>query len=439
MARLRLMALLLIAMLVITACGGSSSTAQPTAAPAGGATNAPAAEQPTAAPAPSAAPAPTAASAAEEPTAAAEEPTAAAEQPTAPPAPAAEQATAAPAAELEVDKSKLSAELHFYNWTDYIDPDILTAFEQEYGVKVIMDLYDANEDMIAKVRSGNSGYDIVVPSDYAVDTMIQEKLLAPIDKALLPNLANLKKQNLDLYYDKGNTYSVPYFFGISGLAYNKSKITTAPDSWSALFDPAQIEKYKGEFSMLDDQRETPGAALKYIGKSLNDTDPAALKQVEDILKAQKPFLAAYNSSDVNRKLASGEYVIAHCWSGAALQARNGLGSDFEGNPDIVFVMPKEGGMIWQDNLAILADSPNSYTAHVFINYLLGAEVAAKNTEYVGYLTPNAAGEAQLSPEIQALYKEGFAPDEEMYKRLEWAVRNDKTTVFDELWTKLKGE
>jgi spermidine/putrescine transport system substrate-binding protein len=432
MARLRLMALLLVVMLVVTACGGSS-TAQPTAVPAGSATNAPAAEQPTAAPAPTAAPV----AATEQPTAAAAEPTAA--EPTAAPAGGADQATAAPAAELQVDKSKLSQELHFYNWTDYIDPDILTSFEQEYGVKVIMDLYDANEDMIAKVRSGNSGYDIVVPSDYAVDTMIQEKLLAPLDKALLPNITNLKKQNLDLYYDKGNTYSLPYFFGISGLAYNKSKFTTAPDSWAALFDPAQIEKYKGEFSMLDDQRETPGAALKYIGKSLNDTDPADIKQIEDILKAQKPFLAAYNSSDVNRKLASGEYVIAHAWSGQALQARNGLGGEFSGNPDIVFVMPKEGGMIWQDNLAILADSPNSYTAHVFINYLLGADVAAKNTEYVGYLTPNAAGEAKLSPEIQALYKEGFAPDEEMYARLEWAVRNDKTTVFDELWTALKGE
>jgi spermidine/putrescine transport system substrate-binding protein len=269
--------------------------------------------------------------------------------------------------------------------------------------------------------------------------MVREKLLAPLDKSLLPNMQNLKKQNTDLYYDKGNTYSVPYFFGISGLAYNKSKFSTPPDSWAVLFDIAQIEKYKGEFSMLDDQRETPGAALKYLGKSLNDTDPADLKKAEELLKAQKPYLAAYNSSDVNRKLASGEYVIAHCWSGSALQARNGLGGEFSGNPDIVFVMPKEGGMIWQDNLAILADSPNSYTAHVFINYLLGADVAAKNTEYVGYLTPNAEGEKKLSPEIQALYKEGFAPDDEMYKRLEWAVRNDKTTAFDELWTALKGE
>ena len=431
MVRLRLMALLLIALLIVTACGGGS-VEQPTAAPSGGATNAPAAVQATAAPAPTAASEPTAAP---QPTAEAAQPTAAAAQPTA----QSGQAPTAPAAELQVDKAKLSKELHFYNWSDYIDPDILTAFEQEYGVKVIMDLYDANEDMIAKVRPGNSGYDIVVPSDYAVDIMAQEKLLAPLDKSLLPNLQNLKKQNLDLYYDKGNAVSVPYFYGISGIAYNKTKFPTPPDSWAALFDTAQIEKYKGEFSMLDDERETPAAALKYLGKSLNDTDPAALKQVEGLLKAQKPFLAAYNSSDVNRKLASGEYVIAHAWSGQALQARNGLDGEFSGNPDIAFIMPKEGGMIWQDNLAILADSPNSYTAHVFINYLLRGDVSAKNTEWVGYLTPNVDAEKQLSPEIQALYKEGFAPDDEMYKRLEWAVRNDKTTAFSDLWTALKGQ
>lgn len=430
MARLRHLVLLCVTMLIVTACGGGS-TAAPTAAPAANPTSAPA---PTNAPEATQAPeatavAPTAAAAAEQPTGAAEQPTAAA-------APA---ATAAPAAELQVDKSKLSQELHFYNWTDYIDPEILTDFEKEYGVKVVMDLYDANEDMIAKVRPGNSGYDIVVPSDYAVATMIDEKLLDPLDKSLIPNLANIKPQNLDLYYDKGNQYSVPYFFSITGIAYNKTKFPTPPDSWAVLFDPAQIEQYKGEFSMLDDARETPGAALRYLGKSLNETDPAALKQAEDLLKAQKPFLAAYNSSDVNRKLASGEYVIAHSWGGTAMQARNGLGEEFSGNPDIAFVLPKEGGMIWQDNLAILADSPNKYTAHVFINYLLRPEIAARNAEWAGYLTPNAQAEGLLSPDIQELYKEGFAPDEETYKRLEWAVRNEKTPAIDELWTAVKGE
>jgi spermidine/putrescine transport system substrate-binding protein len=422
MVRLRLMALLLIALLIVTACGGGSAE-QPTAAPSGGATNAPAAAQATAAPAPTAA---------EQPTAAAQ-PTAASAQPTA----QSDQATTAPAAELQVDKAKLSKELHFYNWSDYIDPDILTAFEQEYGVKVIMDLYDANEDMIAKVRPGNSGYDIVVPSDYAVDIMAQEKLLAPLDKSLLPNLQNLKKQNLDLYYDKGNAVSVPYFYGISGIAYNKSKFPTPPDSWAALFDTAQIEKYKGEFSMLDDEREVPGAALHYIGKSMNDTDPADLAKAAQILEAQRPFVAAYDTSSFSRKLASGEYVLAHAYNSNALQARVGIEGDFTGNPNIGFVIPKEGGTIWQDNLCIVSDSPNQYTAHVFINYLMLPEVAVKNTQFNLGLSPNAEAEKLLDPKILELYKEGFAPDDATLKRLEWIERNDKTVVFTDLWTQVR--
>jgi spermidine/putrescine transport system substrate-binding protein len=211
------------------------------------------------------------------------------------------------------------------------------------------------------------------------------------------------------------------------------------DSWSALFDPAQIAKYKGKFSMLDDQREAPGAALKYLGKSLNDTDPADLKAAQELLIAQKPFLASYNSSDVNRKLASHEYVLAHAWSGMAMQAHNGLGSDFSGNPDITFAMPKEGGMIWMDNMAILKDSPNAYTAHAFINFLMRPEVAARNAEYIGYLLPNKDGVALLPQRIKDLYAAGFAPDPEMMKRLEWAVRNEKTDAFNDLWTVVKGE
>jgi spermidine/putrescine transport system substrate-binding protein len=352
-------------------------------------------------------------------------------------------ATSAPApanrAAGEVDSSKLSGELRFYNWTDYIDPTILEDFEKEYGVTVILDNYDANEDMIAKVRAGGAGYDIVVPSDYAVQIMAADNLLAPLDKALLPNLVHADPGLLNKYFDEGNTYSVPYLYGLTGIAYNKQFFPNGVDSWAALFDPAQAEKYKGQFSMQDDERETPGAALKYLGKSLNETDPAALQQVQELLQAQKPLIAAYNSSDVNRKLASGEYVIAHAWSGMAMQARNGLGEEFSGNPDIAFVIPKEGGTIWMDNLAILADSPNAYTAHVFINFLLRPEIAARNAEYVGYLTPNKDAVPLLSAETKALYAEGFAPDEAMLERLEWIEKNDGTAVFTDLWTAVKGE
>ncbi|MCS6882044.1 MAG: spermidine/putrescine ABC transporter substrate-binding protein [Oscillochloridaceae bacterium] len=337
-----------------------------------------------------------------------------------------------------VDRNKLSRQLYFYNWNDYIDPDLLAQFEAEYGVRVIVDTYDSNEDMIAKLRAGNSGYDLVAPSDYAVTIMAAENLAAPLDKSLLPNLVHLDPDLLNQPFDPGNAISVPYFYGITGIAYNAKSFPAGIDSWAALFDPNMIAAYRGRFSMLDDERETPGAALRYLGHSLNETDPAILRQVEELLIAQKPYLAAYNSSDVNRKLASEEYILAHAWSGSALQARTGLEDEFTGNADIRFVIPKEGGMIWMDNLVIVGDSPSSYTAHVFINFLLDPEVAAQNAEWSGFLTPNQDALPLLSEEMQALYAEGFAPDDQVRQRLEWAVRNEQTAVFTDLWTAVKG-
>lgn len=338
-----------------------------------------------------------------------------------------------------VDRARLAQELYFYNWSDYIDPAILEEFEAEYGVAVILDTYDSNEDMIAKVRAGNSGYDVVAPSDYAVQIVATEGLALPLDKALLTNLPTMDTGYLDKYFDKGNVVSVPYMVGLTGIAYNKESFPNGVDSWAALLDPAQAQAYSGKFSMLDDERETPGAALKFLGNSLNDTDPAALQQAQDLLIAQKPLLAAYNSADVNRKLASGEYVIAHAWSGTAMQARNGLGDEFSGNPNIEFVIPREGGTIWMDNLVILKDSPNAYTAHVFIDFLMRPAIAARNAEYIGYITPSKDGVALLSQEVRDLYAAGFAPNEEMLKRLEWIERDESTAAFTDLWTVLKGE
>ena len=361
----------------------------------------------------------------------------------APAAPAATDATAAPEAPAAtsdgVDKTKLAAELHVYNWTDYIDPSLLTAFETEYGVKVIVDNYDQNEDMIAKVRAGGSGYDIVVPSDYAVEIMWRAGLLQELDKSMLSNIVHNEPTLLNKYFDEGNKYSLPYMYGITGIAYNKKTFPTAPDSWATVFDVANAEKYQGQFSMLDDEREVPGSALRYLGFSLNETDPAAMQKVQEMLIAQKPFLAAYNSSDVNRKLSSGEYVMAQAWSGQAMQARNGLGEEFAGNPDIGFVIPKEGGMIWMDNMTILKDSPNAYTAHVFMNYMMRPEVAAQNTSYIGYLPPNKDAIPLMDQTVRDLYAEGFAPDAEVMKRLEWAIRSEKTMIFSDVWTAVKGE
>jgi spermidine/putrescine transport system substrate-binding protein len=338
-----------------------------------------------------------------------------------------------------VDRSKLSDELYFYNWSNYIDPETLELFEQEYGVRVIQDSPIAFEDIIAKVRTSNSGFDVVVPPDYMIQTMIEEELVHPLDKSLLTNLRHIDPYYLGIYFDPENRYSVPYLLGTTGIAYNREFFPNGVDSWATLFDPANLSAIQGKVSMLDDVREGPGAALKFLGQSLNTTDPVVLQQAQDLLTAQKPFLAAYNSSDVNRKLASGEYVVAHSWSGMAMQARNGLGDEFSGNPAIEFVVPKEGGTIWADNLVILQDSPNTYTAHVFINFLMRPEIAARNAGYVGYITPNKDAVPLLPQEVRDFYASGLAPNEDLIKRLEWIKQSAETAVFADLWAVVKGE
>lgn len=401
--------LLLIALLALAACGNSNTASSPTQAPA-----ATAVPEATTAPAATAVP---------------------------------EAATTAPsgndssAGDLQVDSSKLSKQLNIYNWSDYIDPSVLEQFKTEYGVEVVLDVFDSNEDMIAKVRPGNSGYDVIFPSDYAIEIMAKDKLIIPLDKTLLPNMKHIKPANLGLYYDKDNSYSMPYNLGTTGIGYLKSKFPTPPDSWAIMFDPAQAEQTQknGGFTMLDDERETPGAALRYLGKSLNETDPTILKQVEDVLKAQKPFVGAYDSSSTSRKLSSGEIVAVHIYNNAALQAKLGLTDEYPGNPDVGFFIPKEGGTIWQDNMVILADSPNAYTGHVFINFMMRPDIAAKNAEYLLGISPNAEADKLLPAAIQQAQKEGFAPDAETMKRLEWIQRNDKTSVFTDLWTAVKGE
>jgi spermidine/putrescine transport system substrate-binding protein len=338
-----------------------------------------------------------------------------------------------------VDRSRLASELYFFNWGDYIDLETLAQFEAEYGVRVIYDTYDSNEDLIARVRVGNSGYDVVAPSDYAVQIMIEEELVQPLDKNLLDNLRYMSPDYMGAYFDPDNAYSVPYMLGLTGLAYDRSFFPAGVESWAEIFDLARLPAMKGRFSMLDDERETPGAALKFRGYSLNETDPAALQQAQELLIAQKPFLAAFNSSDVNRRLASGEYVLAHTWSGTAMQARTGLDGEFSGNPTIEFIVPQEGGTIWMDSLMILRDSPNAYTAHVLINFLMRPEIAAQNAGYVGYITPIPEAIPLLPQEVQELYAAGFAPNDELLKRLEWIERTEETAVFTDLWTIVKGE
>ncbi len=387
--------------LTVAACGGAA----PTAAPAEPQEEAPAQEE---------------AAPAEEETAAEEE------------APAAEEEAAM--SDRCGDKSKLSAELNMFNWSDYIDEEIFTLFEEECGVKVTQDQYSSNEDLIAKVQAGNSGYDIVVPSDYAVEIMIKDGILAELDMANIPNVKNLKPDTMGMFFDPENKYSLPYQWGTTGLAYNVTAFPDGPpDSWAAIFEPDQVCEHSGFVSMLDDERESIGAALKYLGYSYNDTDPAHQDEAKALLQGQKDCLAGYNSDNFNQTLAAEEVVLAHAWSGGTALAR-------DENENVAFVIPKEGGSIWQDNLAVLADAPHKYTAEVFINYLLEPDIGAMITNYNYYFTPNAAAEPLLDEYYADLLKDGgMEVTDDVMERLEWIQRDDKSIIFSDTWTAVKAQ
>lgn len=351
----------------------------------------------------------------------------------------AEKEEAAPAEEAAMsdrcgDKSKLSGELNIFNWADYMDPDIMTQFEEECGVKVTESIFSSNEEMMAKIQAGNSGYDMIVPSDYAVQILADGGFLAEIDTSNIPNVSNLNADNMGMYFDPENKYSLPFQWGTTGLAYNETAFPDGPpDSLAAIFDPEKVCEHSGFVSMLDDEREAIGAVMIYLGYDINDTDPAHQEEARDILQKQKDCLAGYNSDNFNQTLASEEVVLAQAWSGGTALAR-------DENENIKYIIPKEGGSIWQDNMAIPADAPHKYTAEVFMNYILDPEIGAQLTNYTYYFTPNTASEPLLDEYYHNLLEEGgMMVDDDIYSRLQWIKRDDKTIIFSDTWTAVKAQ
>ncbi len=322
---------------------------------------------------------------------------------------------------------QLAKVLNVYNWSNYIDEEVIRDFEKEFGVKVNYDTYSSNEELLAKLMTGVGGYDVIVPSDYMVEIMIKEGLLAPLDLQNIPNLRNIHERFLNLPFDPGNRYTVPYMWGTVGIGVNTRYVEDGIDSWEALWDP----KYMGRIVMLNDMRETFGVALKSLGYSLNTTDPAALEQAKAKLVAQKSLVKAYDSENIKHFLVSGEAWLVHAWPGDVAMAA-------EENPDIVYVLPKEGGTIWADNLAIPKKAPNKYTAEVFINYLLRPDVSARLTKAILYGNPNREAWALLDKEI--LEDPAIFPPEEALANSEWMQDlGDATTLYDRLWTEIKGK
>ena len=262
--------------------------------------------------------------------------------------------------------------LTVFNWGDYIDEDLIDQFEEETGIKIVYETFDSNEAMLTKIQQGGTSYDVAVPSEYMVDKMIQEDLLIPLDHDKLPNLKNIDERFLDLAFDPGNKYSVPYFWGTVGITYNP---TLLPDkeftSWNDLWDP----DLKNEIILIDGAREIIGMGLNSLGYSLNDTNEEHLQEALQKLKDLTPNVKAIVGDENKLLMQNNEAAVAVLWSGDAADIM------WE-NEDIDYVVPEEGSNLWFDNFVIPKTAKNIDGAHQFINFLLDAEVAAQNTEYV---------------------------------------------------------
>ena len=330
------------------------------------------------------------------------------------------------------DKSKLAGELALLIWNDYIHPGVKIQFEEECGVKVVETDYRSNEDLLAALQANGTAYDVIVPSDYMVQTMIAKGMLMELDYDVVSNLRNLERDNTHQYFDPEQKYSVPYFWGTTGFAVDTNVVTNYEPSWKMLFDPNS--PYCGKLSMLDDERETMGAALIYLGYSINDIDPAHIEQAKNLLIAQAKCIKGYDNKDMDTWLIRGETVLGQMWTGDAILAGS---PDSGGREGIKYVIPQEGAAIWQDNLAVPVGAPHAYTAMVYINYLNYPDVAALNTEWIGYGTPNFAAKREMDPEL--LTDQSIYPQPKVMARLQWIQDvGDALPLYDKAWAEIKA-
>lgn len=318
--------------------------------------------------------------------------------------------------------------LNIYIWTNYLPDDVLADFERRTGIDATVDTYDSNELVLEKLQSGMAGYDLVVPSDYMLRILAAEKLLLPLDRARLKGFANLEPRFLNREFDPENRHSVPYLWGTTGLGYDKAKAGGPLDSWSAVFDP----RFQGRILMLDDPREAFGVALKLMGRSINETDPAVLRQAAERLKAQKRLVRTYNSSDFANLLAAGDVDLSHGWNGELAEVVAGDPKRF------AYVVPKEGSTLWIDSLAIPAKARNVDEAYAFLDFVLEPEIAARIVNDVHYAGANRAALDRISPEIRN--DPSIYPPKEVLDRCELIQDLGETTrLIDELWTEIKAQ
>ncbi|WP_211747343.1 ABC transporter substrate-binding protein [Paenibacillus sp. Marseille-Q4541] len=295
--------------------------------------------------------------------------------------------------------------LTIYNWGDYIDPELISEFEEESGMKVVYQTFDSNEAMMTKIEQGGTTYDVVIPSEYAISKMKEEDLLIPLDHSKLPNLKYIDERFLNLSFDEGNKYSTPYFWGTVGIVFNPELTDLTFKSWDDLWDPS----LKNQILLLDGAREVIGMGLNSLHYSLNDTNEEHLQEALAKLSKLTPNVKAIVGDEIKMLLAGEEGAVGLVWSGDASEI-------MDENEKLDYVVPEEGSNLWFDNMVIPKTASNVEGAHQFINFMLDPEHAARNAEYVGYSTPNKDALKLLPEEISS--DERFYPDEGLTEKLE---------------------
>ncbi len=315
--------------------------------------------------------------------------------------------------------------LRVFNWSDYIDPDLLKEFEAQTGAKVQYDNFASDAELETKMLAGGSEYDVIFPSDRSMTPLVKKGLLAPLDKSLLPGMKHLDPKFLDARFDRGNRYSVPYFWGTVAVGVQSDKVDKDAKDFKVLFDP----KYSGHITMLDDPENVVAIVLLSLNLPMNSTKDEDLAKVKAVLKAQRPLVQAYTSDAFKDKLISGDAWVALGWSGDILQAR-------EKRASVRVIVPSSGSMIWADSMAIPVGAKQPKLAHAFIDFLLGPEVAARNANFVRYPTPNAAARAKVDPALRS--DPAVYPPADVLDRCQWLEdRGADISKIERLWREIK--
>ncbi|MGE5702554.1 MAG: ABC transporter substrate-binding protein [Clostridia bacterium] len=320
---------------------------------------------------------------------------------------------------------QLDPVLNVFNWTEYLPQSIIDKFEQQYGVKVNYSTYSSNEEMLAKLSVGSSGYDLAVASEYMVEMMRNLKLIQEINYGNIPNFKHIGDDFKNLPFDPGNKYSIPYMWGDVIIAVNTDKVKEKITGYKDLWNP----KYNNSIVVLDDQRAIIGMALKKLGYSINEKDEKILQLAKEELKKLVPNIKAYDSDSPKTMLVNGEAIIGYVWGGEVPLAR-------KENPNIDFVLPEEGLYLWQDNFVIPKDAPHKKTAEAFINFLLTPEISAEISKDFPYANPNTEALKLIDKEVLN-DKAVYPPREAVQKGEHLQYVGEASKLYDRIWSEIK--